>query len=115
VLAVPIILGFGMFPDRMPRLVLGALWLLTWLAGLVTPRPGSLLAATPLAIPWVVVPIVLLAALALHNAVCRGVQPTHASESTERAQEFICLTAKSPQHALVGERCADPADRSAGT
>jgi hypothetical protein len=96
VLAVPIILGFGMFPDRMPRLVLGALWLLTWLAGLVTPRPGSLLAATPLAIPWVVVPIVLLAALALHNAVCRGVQPTHASESTERAQEFICLTAKSP-------------------
>jgi hypothetical protein len=88
VLAVPIILGFGMFPDRMPRLVLGALWLLTWLAGLVTPRPGSMLAATPLAIPWAVVPVVLLAALALYDAMYRGVPPTNASEATGRAQEL---------------------------
>jgi hypothetical protein len=70
ILGVPIILMFGRIPDPMPRPILGALWALTWLAGMVTPHPGSPLAASPVAIPWTVAPVVALAIVALHDA-CR--------------------------------------------
>ena len=98
VLAVPILLLAGGPGWGAPAWALAALWALTWAMPFRdAPAPGS-----PAAIPWVALPLLALAAAALHDARTRPPTPESSGSSASFANHAKIRGAKSPSPCAQG-------------